>query len=120
MDRFHASTTVLNKARNDVFFWLPVNSCEPHLSIFSISRKYLEMADLVFQHFVQAYGLIHVRGSASTTSLKVSSLRDRFLPIYLINVIKPFITLPNHWNHLSAVRTGTDPSENASLMLIAV
>ncbi len=91
----------------------PVNSYRNHLSIFlffPISEKLIWF----FQHFVQAHG-----GFASTTSLRVSSSRDHFLPVYITS---SSLSLPcrNLWNHFCAVRTGTDPSPNASLMFLAV
>ncbi len=86
------------------FFWPSVNSCGTYLSIFffPISRKCLEMVDLVFLAFCASLRN-DVRCSAFTTSLRVSSSRDRFIPVCLTS---SSFSSPcrNLWNHLCAVQ----------------
>ncbi len=105
------------------FFLDPVNPFRTQLSIlffFPISRKCVELVDLIFPTFCASL-MTDVRGSASTTSLRVLSWRDHFiLPVCRLTSSNLSSPCRNLWNHLCAVRTGTDPSPNVSLMFLAV
>ncbi len=88
-------------------------SCQATGQIYSCCYR-----ESTFHHTLQCIYRMD-RFHASTTSLRVSSSRNRFLPVCLTssNLSSPFRNL---WNHLCTVRTGTHFSPNASMRFFAI